>query len=314
MIKAGILMDPIEKIHVQKDTSFAMLLEMQRRGWDNYYMQSDDVWLHNGITWARMRKIKVEDDASHWFDLEDIIEQPLSELDVLLMRKDPPFNMHYIHLTYLLEQAESQGLLIINKPSSLRDANEKLFTAWFPQCCPKTLITSNIDLLKSFLADEKEIVVKPLHGMGGVSIFRVNKGDLNTNVIFETITHNEKKFVMAQHYIPEIAKGDKRIILIDGEPIPYALARVPAKNDFRGNLASGAIGEGRELTDRDQWICNQVGEKLRGMGLLFVGLDVIGDYLTEINVTSPTCVRELDKIFHLNIAGNLMNIIEQKLL
>ena len=313
MIKLGILMDPIEEIKVYKDTSFAMLLEAQRRDWQSYYIRPHDIWLQDGITWGRMSAIHVKDSETNWFDLEDTIEQPLVECDVLLMRKDPPFNMRYIHLTYLLEQAEAQGLLVLNKPSSLRDANEKLFTSWFPQCCPKTLISSYIELLKEFIANEKDVVVKPLDGMGGASVFRVGQNDPNKNVILETMTKNENRFVMAQRFIPEIEKGDKRIILIDGEPVPHLLARVPAADDFRGNLASGAIGEGRELSDRDYWICQQVGPTLREKGLLFVGLDVIGDYLTEINVTSPTGIREIDRIFNINIAGRFFDMIEQKL-
>lgn len=313
MIKLGILMDSISKIKMHKDTSFAMLLAAQARDWESYYMQADDIWLQDGIVWGRMHRVHVQDDPAHWFDLEDVIEQPLVDLDVMLMRKDPPINLNYIYLTYLLEQAEAQGLLVVNKPSSLRDANEKLFTAWFPQCCPKTLISSQTRLLKEFVLAEGEVVVKPLHGMGGASVFRANSHDPNLNVILESITQDNKQFVMAQCFIPEIREGDKRILMINGEPVPYALARIPKPDDFRGNLAAGGTGEGRELTDHDRWICEQVGPLLREKGLLFVGLDVIGDYLTEINVTSPTCVRELDTHFGLDIAGDFLTVIESEI-
>ncbi len=302
-------MDSIAAIKVHKDTSFALLLAAQARGFENYYIEPNAIWLQDGIVWGRMARISVNDDPTAWYQLDDVIEQPLVDLDILLMRKDPPINMDYYYLTYLLEQAEAQGLWVINKPSSLRDANEKLFTAWFPQCCPKTLITSQIAALKEFVIAEGEVVVKPLHGMGGASIFRAHVDDPNLNVILETITHNNQRLVMAQRFIPEIVNGDKRILLINGEPAPYALARIPRGGDFRGNLAAGGIGEGRELTDRDRWICEQVGPTLREKGLLFVGLDVIGDYLTEINVTSPTCVRELDAQFDLDIAGDFFDVV-----
>ena len=312
-VKLGILMDPITKIKVHKDTSFAMLLSAQARGWDIYYMEPGDIWLQDGLTWGHMRSIQVKDDATDWFKLGEPRVQPLVELDALLMRKDPPFNMKYIYLTYLLEQAQAKGLLVVNTPASLRDANEKLYASWFPQCCPKTLVTSRANLLKEFADNEQDIVIKPLGGMAGRSIFRLNVNDANLPVVIETMTKDGKQLVMAQRFITEIKNGDKRIILIDGKPIPYALARIPAEDDFRGNLAAGAKGEGRELTDRDQWICEQVGPTLRDKGLWFVGLDVIGDYLTEINVTSPTGVRELDAQFGLDIANELMDFIEDRL-
>ncbi len=310
MTKLGMLMDPITHIHVEKDTSFAILLAAQKRGWENYYLESSSIWLQDGITWGRMQKITVMDNPDHWFSLEDPIEQPLVDLDIFFMRKDPPFNMNYIHLTYLLEQAERQGLRVINKPSSLRDANEKLFTAWFPQCCPNTLVTSKMDLLKDFVRQEKIAVIKPLDAMGGRSVFKASAQDPNLSVIIETLTEHGQRLVMAQHFIEKIREGDKRILMINGNPVPFALARIPSGQDFRGNLAAGAKAEGRELCDRDTWICEQVGPTLREKGLFFVGLDVIGDYLTEINVTSPTCARELDKIFHLDIAGQLLDALD----
>lgn len=312
-IQNGVLMDPIEWINVKKDTTFAMLLAAQDRGWVNYVMGPQDIWLQDGIAWGRMHLVEVYDDEEDWFTYGEVIEQPLVDLDILMMRKDPPFDMHYIHLTYLLEQAEAQGLFVVNKPASLRDANEKLFTAWFPQCCPKTLVTSRHDLILDFVESVEEAVIKPLDSMGGQSVFRLSMNDPNRAVIIETVTKNGQDKVMVQKFIPEIVQGDKRILMIDGEPVPYALARVPHEEDFRGNLASGATGEGRALTDHDRWLCEQVGPTLRKKGLLFVGLDVIGDYLTEINVTSPTCVRELDALFDLDIASDYLDVLERQL-
>lgn len=307
----GFLMDPLSKINSKKDTTFAMLLAAKARGWNTSVMMPDDIWLQDGIAWGRVQTITVYDDASHYYEIKEVVEQPLVDLDVLLMRKDPPVTMQYMYLTYLLEQAESQGLLVLNKPSSLRDANEKLFTAWFPQCCPKTLVTSKSDLILDFVDSVEDAVIKPLDNMGGQSIFRLSASDPNQHVIIETVTQQGTQKVMVQQFIPDIVSGDKRILMIDGEPVPYALARVPASDDFRGNLASGATGEGRELTDRDRWICEQVGPVLKEKGLLFVGLDVIGDYLTEINVTSPTCSRELDALFDLTIASDFLDVVER---
>lgn len=309
-MKLGIVMDPIDRIKIAKDTSFALLLEAQRRGYEIYYMEPQDAWLQDGISWGRMRLLTVEDDLERWFHFNDEMILPLADLDLLLMRKDPPFDMQYVYLTYLLEQAEAQGLSVFNKPASLRDANEKLFTAWFPQCCPHTLVTRRADLLKEFVATEEKIVIKPLDAMGGESIFVVNDGDANTNVIIETITQHETQLVMAQRFISEITQGDKRILLINGDPVQYALARIPSEDDFRGNIASGARTEAVELTDCDRWICEQVAPTLVDKGLVFVGLDVIGDYLTEINVTSPTCVRELDNLFDLNISSDFFDCLE----
>lgn len=309
----GFLMDPIAQISIKKDTTFAMMLSAQARGWKNKMILPNDIWLQNGIAWARVQTVTVYDDLAHFYEITDVMDQPLVDLDVLLMRKDPPVNMDYIYLTYLLEQAEAQGLLVLNKPSSLRDANEKLFTSWFPQCCPKTLVTSKMDLIIDFLDSIDRAVIKPLDSMGGNSIFQLSLDDPNHHVIIETMTARDTKKIMVQQFIPEIEDGDKRILLIDGEPIPYAFARVPAENDFRGNLASGAQGVGRELTDRDRWICEQVGPVLKEKGLLFVGLDVIGDYLTEINVTSPTCARELEKIYDIDIVGDFLDVVENLL-
>jgi glutathione synthase len=310
-INIGIVMDSIENINIRKDSSFAMLLAAQARGWHLWYMEINDLSLKNGEAYATMRPLQVRDEADNWFSLAPAQVAPLDNLSVILMRKDPPFDIEYIIATYLLEQAEAKGTLIVNKPQSLRDANEKLYTAWFPQCCAPNLVTRSISQLREFLKQHQEIILKPLDGMGGKSIFRVSNEDINASVIFETMTQDEQCFVMAQDFIPEISQGDKRILLINGEPIPYALARIPADGELRGNLAAGGKAKGVALTARDKWICSQVGPKLRDKGLLFVGLDVIGDYLTEINVTSPTCIRELDKLYDLDIAGQLMDVIEQ---
>jgi len=312
-IQLGIVMDPIHGIKIRKDSSFAMLLAAQKRGWIIQYMEIGDLFLEDGKAFARMRRLVVRENPANWFEFLDESIRPLSDLQALLMRKDPPFNMDYIYATYLLEQAEADGVLVVNKPQSLRDANEKLFTAWFPQCCPPTLVSSDGGRLKEFLREAGDIILKPLDGMGGVSIFRVRAGDPNTNVIIETLTRHGKRFVMAQRFIPEIVEGDKRILLIDGEPIPYALARIPAPGETRGNLAVGGEARGQPLSVRDYWICNEVGPELRARGLIFVGLDVIGDYLTEINVTSPTCIRELDALYGLDIAGKLMEALECRL-
>jgi glutathione synthase len=308
-------MDPIENIKVYKDSSFAMLLAAQARGWTLWYMELKDLLFCSGRAYAFMRPLEVRDDSKNWFTLGEAKSAPvpLSNLSVILMRKDPPIDLEYIVATYLLEQAEADGTLVVNKPQALRDANEKLYTAWFAECCAPTLVTRQGAALRGFLQEHKDIILKPLDGMGGQSIFRVTKGDVNTSVILEIMTENEQRFVMAQRYIPEITQGDKRILLINGEAIPYALARIPAEGESRGNLAAGGRAEGVALTERDKWICAKVGPKLREQGLLFVGIDVIGHYLTEINVTSPTCIRELDKFYGLDIAGKLLNLIEEKI-
>lgn len=311
--RIGIVMDPISQITIKKDSSFAMLLAAQAKGWSLFYMEQHDLFLNEGVVSASMKPLSVNEDADNWYQLNDALTQPLAELDVILMRKDPPFDMEYIYSTYLLEQAQAAGVLVVNNPQSLRDANEKLFTAWFPQCCPKTLVTRKAELIRDFQQQHHDIIVKPLDGMGGASIFRVKDNDPNFSVIIETLTNHGKTSVMVQKFIPEIVEGDKRILMINGEPVPYALARIPAKGETRGNLAAGGRAKGQQLTDHDRWICEQVGPTLREKGLLFVGLDVIGNYLTEINVTSPTCIRELDTQFNLSIATDLMNSVEQQL-
>ena len=312
-IRLGVVMDPIESITVKKDTTLAMLLAAQRRGWEISYMLQSDLYSLQGKTRASMRPLSVRDDPHDWFDLGDEHDQALSELDVILMRKDPPFDLDYVYTTYLLEQAESEGSLVVNKPQSLRDCNEKVFATQFPQCCPPFLVAAAAEKLRAFHRQHEDVIFKPLDGMGGASIFRVRKGDANLSVIIETLTLGGQRQIMAQKFIPEIDKGDKRILMIDGEAVPYALARVPARGESRGNLAAGGSGVAQQLSDRDRWICEQISPIVKERGLLFVGLDVIGDYLTEINVTSPTCVRELDQAFDLDIAGDLMQCIEARL-
>ena len=312
--RLGVVMDPISSIKPVKDSTLAMLLEAQARDWDVRYMEQSDLWVRDGHLRARTRGLTVRDDVTDWFDLGEAAPEPLADLDVILMRKDPPFDMEYIYTTYLLERAEDAGCLVVNRSGSLRDVSEKAYTMWFADCCPPTLITRSMEEIRRFLTELGSIVVKPLDGMGGRSIFVIHAGDPNSNVIIETITEAGTRFAMAQQYIREIADGgDKRILLIDGQPYPHALARIPAAGDNRGNLAAGARAEGRELTEKDRWICERVGPVLREKGIIFAGLDVIGDYLTEINVTSPTGIRELQGFFGDNIAGLLFDAIEARL-
>ncbi|WP_196138759.1 glutathione synthase [Aliikangiella sp. G2MR2-5] len=312
-LKIAILMDPIEQINIKKDSSFAMLLEAQSRGHQLFYLEQQDLYLKDGKVKAHTHRLTVEDNPSVWFTKEPIGQLNANEFDVLLMRKDPPFDMEFVYSTYLLQLAQEQGLLVVNNPQSIRDANEKLFTAWFPQCCPTTLVSRNEKDFRAFLKEHEDIILKPLDGMGGSSIFRVRAGDPNIGVIIETLTNLGRTTAMAQAFIPEIKLGDKRILMVDGEPIPYCLARIPAQGETRGNLAAGGRGEARPLSDRDLWIARQVGPTLKEKGLMFVGLDVIGDYLTEINVTSPTCIKEIDAAFDTQIASQLFDSIELKL-
>ncbi len=306
-------MDPISAINPKKDSTMAMLLTAQQRGWQLYYMEQNDLFLDNTAAYADIRPLSVNNNLDNWFELGDAITQPLNDLDVILMRKDPPFDIDYIYTTYLLEQAETAGTFVVNKPQSLRDANEKLYTAWFPHCCAPSMVTSQPQRIKAFLAEHGDIIVKPLSAMGGASIFRITEDNPNVNVIIEVMTNNGQTLTMAQRYLPEILQGDKRILLIDGEPIPYALARIPAEGETRANLATGGTGVGQPLSERDQWLCQEIGPTLKSKGLTFVGLDVIGDYVTEINVTSPTGIRELDNQFNLNISAKLMDAIEVRL-
>ncbi|MBD8495891.1 glutathione synthase [Pseudomonas syringae] len=312
-VRLGIVMDPIERISYKKDSSLAMLLAAQERGWSLFYMEQQDLYLDAGKARARMKPLTVFADPARWFELGEEADTGLADLDVILMRKDPPFDMEFVYATYLLEQAERDGVLVVNKPQSLRDCNEKLFATQFPQCTPPTLVSRRADILRAFTEQQGDTILKPLDGMGGTSIFRHRAGDPNLSVILETLTLNGTQQIMAQGYLPAIKDGDKRILVIDGEPVPYCLARIPAAGETRGNLAAGGRGEARPLTERDRWIVAQVAPTLREKGLLFVGLDVIGEHLTEINVTSPTCIREIDNAFGTRIGSLLMDAIEKKL-
>lgn len=314
MLRAcAVVMDPIESINTAKDSSFAMLLEAQARGYALYYVKPRSLSVRNGQAWAQLATLKVTDSKENWFVLGAYEAKPLTEVQVVLMRTDPPVDTHYLHDSQILSLAQKAGVLLVNDPQGLRDMNEKLAALLFPQCCPETLVSRSTAEIKAFVETHREAVLKPLDGMGGRSIFRASVGDANLNVILETLSEGGSSHIMAQRFIPEISQGDKRILLIDGEPVPYCLARIPQGSEFRGNLAAGGRGEGRALSDRDRWIAAQVGPELKRRGMIFVGLDVIGDYLTEINVTSPTCIRELDKQFGLNIAGQLFDAIEVRL-
>ena len=314
MIKLGIVMDPISHIKIKKDTSFAMLHEAQKRGYQLFYMEMNDLFLRNGEAYATTKTLKVYNDHSHWFDFTEEQTIPLSDLDVILMRKDPPFDTEFIYATYILERAEAKGVLVVNKPQSLRDCNEKLFTAWFAQFTPETLVTRQTQHIKEFHQQYSDIILKPLDGMGGASIFRIKQSDPNLSVIIETLTEHNTRYCMAQTYIPAIKDGDKRVLVVDGEPVPFCLARIPQKGETRGNLAAGGHGEVRALSESDWHIAKSVAPTLKEKGLLFVGLDIIGDKLTEINVTSPTCVREIEaENPNLSITGMLMDAIERRL-
>lgn len=304
-----VVMDPIQQIKPWKDSTFALMLEAQRRGWKIFYSQQHDVFLKNGLVWATMRELAVEDNTHSWFSFGEETVRQISEVDAVFLRLDPPFNSEYLYTTYLLEQAEATGVKVVNKPQSVRDANEKLFATWFPHCCPPTVVTSQKSIINAFLDEHSDIICKPLDGMGGTGVFRLRKNDPNIAVILETITSNQTQTIMAQQYIPEVVNGDKRVLMVNGEPIPYALARIPAPGETRANLAAGGRGEGVLLTERDRWICHQVGPVLKEKGLVFVGLDIIGDYLTEINVTSPTCVRELERQFSINICAQWLDAV-----
>ncbi len=312
-IRLGVLMDDIASIKPNKDSSFAMILEAQKRDWEIHIFDGPDMFYADGLVSAQSKITSVKDSDINWYDAEHSKVINLGSLDVVFMRKDPPFDMDYIYATYLLEQLESAGTLVINKPSSLRDANEKLFALNFPDCIPQTLVSSNIDRLDNFIDEIKTVVVKPLDGMGGTDIFKLSNGDTGINEILSKITNNESRYIMAQEFLPEIKYGDKRILLINGKPVDYALARLPAEGSFKGNLAAGAKGVGQPLSESDRSLCAQIAPMLIEKELVFVGLDVIGDYITEINVTSPTCIRELDKQFGINISSMLLDEVEKML-
>jgi len=307
----AVLMDPIGTIHPEKDTTLALLLEAQRRGYPLRYLQQGDLAVRDGEAWARLTPLEVRDSTSDWFALGESAWQPLAAADIVLARKDPPFDAQFLYDTLVLDLAARAGVRVINDPQALRDSNEKLAAQWFPQCCAPALVARDRAELRRFAREHGEVVLKPLDGMGGRGIFRSRGDDPNLNSILETLAGHDRRFVMAQKFIPEITAGDKRILIVDGEPVPYALARIPQGTDFRGNLAVGGLGVGQPLSDRDRWIAAEVGPELTRRGIVLAGLDVIGDYLTEVNVTSPTCARELDAQFGLNIAGMVFDAIEQ---
>jgi glutathione synthase len=309
----GVVMDPIESIAAKKDSTLAMLVAAQSRGWQIVYFRQQDLKIRDGVAIGEGAQLSVSYDPNGWFERGEEWRGPLTSLSALLMRKDPPFDMEFIYTTYILQLAVDSGLLVVNSPSALREINEKAYTAWFPQCTPPGLITRSATDLKAFIEEQGKAVLKPLDGMGGKSIFVVAKGDINTSVVIETLTDTGRRFALCQRYIPEISEGDKRILLIDGKPVDHVLARIPAPGESRGNLVMGATGVGRPLSDRDRWICDQVGPRLVERGVVFAGLDVIGDYLTEVNVTSPTGIRELDREYDTDIANDLMVAVEAKL-
>jgi glutathione synthase len=312
--RLAVVMDPIQAINFAKDSTLAMLLAAQARGFELLYLEQRDLWLRDGVACGRVRPLRVAKDPARWFELGEPQVERLGDVDVLLMRKDPPFDTEYIYTSYILERAEIQGALVVNRPRGLRDMNEKVYTAWFPQCCAPTLVTRDMADMHAFLAEHGKAVCKPLYGMGGRSIFVIEAGDKNASVIFETLSDYGTRYAVVQRYIPDIVTtGDSRVILVDGQPVPYALARIPAGHDNRGNLAAGATGVGRPLNDRDRFLAAQIGPALAAEGMLFVGLDVIGGFVTEINVTSPTGIRELDKQFGLDIAGQLVEAIQRRL-
>ncbi|MFT6979350.1 MAG: glutathione synthase [Marinobacter psychrophilus] len=312
-VRLGIVMDPINRIQFKKDSSLAMLWAAQQRGWQLVYMEPEDMYLKGGQARARSRNLTVRMDPNDWYSFESEDDIALGDLDVILMRQDPPVDREFLMATYILSAAEVQGALVVNPPATLRDCNEKLFATQFEDLTPPLIVTCSSARLRAFYAEHKDIIMKPIDGMGGSSIFRIKENDGNLGVIIETLTEHGTRQAMAQKFVPAITQGDKRILMIEGEPVPYALARIPSAGENRGNLAAGGRGEGRELTDRDREICARVAPVIKAKGLMFVGLDVIGDYLTEINVTSPTCIRELDAAFGIDISAMLMDAIAKRL-
>ncbi|MFT5988000.1 MAG: glutathione synthase [Marinobacter psychrophilus] len=312
-VRLGIVMDPINRIQFKKDSSLAMLWAAQQRGWQLVYMEPEDMYLKGGQARARSRNLTVRMDPNDWYSFEPEDDIALGDLDVILMRQDPPVDREFLMATYILSAAEVQGALVVNPPATLRDCNEKLFATQFEDLTPPLIVTCSSARLRAFYAEHKDIIMKPIDGMGGSSIFRIKENDGNLGVIIETLTEHGTRQAMAQKFVPAITQGDKRILMIEGEPVPYALARIPSAGENRGNLAAGGRGEGRELTDRDREICARVAPVIKAKGLMFVGLDVIGDYLTEINVTSPTCIRELDAAFGIDISAMLMDAIAKRL-
>ena len=309
--KLGIIMDPITSINIKKDTSFAMLLKAQSRGYELFYIEMNDLFLDQGHPRALCQPLTVEKNPQKWFELGEEQNMSLGDLDVILLRKDPPFDGEFLYATQMLELAERLGTLVVNKSQALRDFNEKLATSFFPELIPATLVTRDAKLIREFHAKHKDVICKPLDGMGGASIFRVKEDGNNLGVIIETLTEHGQRFAMFQEYLPAIKDGDKRILIVDGEVIPYCLARLPSAGETRGNLAAGGIGRPQPLSESDRKLAETVAPVLRKQGLLFIGLDVIGDRITEINVTSPTCVQEIEAGFDIDITGKLFDAIEK---
>ncbi|MED5441009.1 MAG: glutathione synthase [Pseudomonadota bacterium] len=308
-IRLGVIMDPIQEIHFKKDTSLALLNAAQERGCELWYMEQADLSIQKGRSYGRMASLKVAMNPEQWADLGEFEDRPLAELDIIIMRKDPPFDSEFIYSTSILERAEEEGVLVANRPQSLRDCNEKVFATAFPELMSPTIVARRADLLKAFHKEHEDVIFKPLDGMGGSSIFRLKKDDPNVSVIIETLTAHGTQQIMAQKFIPEITSGDKRILMINGEPVPYSLARIPAQGETRGNLAAGGRGVTQELSEDDHRIASIIGPELKKRGLYFVGLDVIGNCLTEINVTSPTCVREISRDSGIDVAGQLIDTL-----
>ncbi len=311
-LSIGVLMDPIGAVRVKKDSTLAMLLEAQRRGHRLWYCTQGDLALRGGEAWARLAPLSVRDDPAGWFELGPAQWRALASVDVFLARKDPPFDAQFLYDTLVLDRAEADGVLVVNRPQALRDANEKLYALHFASLCPPTRVARDMGALREFVQEVGTAVLKPLDGMGGRGVFRTFAGDPNLNVILETLTDEGRQMAMAQGYVAEAADGDKRILLIDGEPVPHALARIPQGTDFRGNMARGGKAVARPLSEGDRRICAGIGPELRRQRLMFVGIDVIGDRLTEVNVTSPTGIRELDAQCGTNIAGLLFDRIERE--
>jgi len=310
-MKIAFIVDPLDEFNLKKDTTYAIMREAAARGHELYAMQQDDLAWHKQAVTGRASRLHMTDSAPSWYRLDNAADTPLEQFDAVLMRKDPPFDMEYVYSTYLLEMAEKRGARVFNSPQAIRDHNEKMAIARFAQFTAPTLVTRREDLLREFLGEHADIILKPLDGMGGSSIFRVRSGDPNISVIIETLTQYGQRTIMAQRYLPEISNGDKRVLVIGGEPVPFCLARIPQAGETRGNLAAGGTGVARELTARDREIAETLGPQLMAAGLLLVGLDVIGECLTEVNVTSPTCFQEITQQTGFNVAGMLLNKLEK---
>ncbi|AAM68070.1 glutathione synthase [Buchnera aphidicola] len=312
-LKIGIVMDSITLINIKKDSSFAILLEAQKRQHEIYYMEMNDLYLRKGQSYATTKSIEIQKNQNNYFKFIQKKDISLNELDAILMRKDPPFNTEFIYATYILERAEEKGVLVINKPKSLRDCNEKIFISWFSRFTTDTLVTRKLSKIHNFWKEKNDIILKPLDAMGGKGVFRIKKDDPNFSVIVETLTNYEKKYCMIQTYLPEVQFGDKRILIVNGKPIPWSLTRIPKHGETRANLAVGGEGRVQKLNDKDWEIANYLAPILKKRGLILVGLDVIGDKLTEINVTSPTCICEIEEKKNISITGILIDYIEDKI-